>query len=903
MQYTCEDPNKLCKVECQGHDACHLSVVSYASTEIVCNGYNACYDMDITVVGDDSNDVYVNITCETRESCNAVTVNLQGSGTNNAFSLFCAAGAPGSYDWSCQNVDVNCNFANAQCAVECEGGTLASCCHGTNTLNCLTNGVGSTCDNLTPGDFGFEYGITYIPTSSPTQPSSSPTDLPTTTPTSAPTLSPSAAPSNAPSFPPSSAPTFSPTASPSSAPSFSPSGSPSQPPTAAPSHAPSIPPTDSPTTASPTAAMTQERDVYNVTLISDDLHCQQMTEIMTMLYDVVHTPIVLNVTTECEDNEVDTAPVSSLLSVPSDTLMSNETLIEVILDGIIDDVYVNDTDVDVDVVVRRVYPISIPNSTPILISTQSTEDDTFLQLLDLEWWIAIGVGVIVIVCLLVVCLTRKRSSTTVYKGDTTINTNSINNQGATFVSMGSIHQAISQEHTPKTVASNSNKKEDEEKASVAIAQPDADTIVVRNALVLSVGVSEYKNMNTMPGVARDIENYRDLWKNVYNYRVIPDEDDYDKRKWFGKKYWTFEEIEEFINEKRKELFDRNDKLVYDALIITINGHGSKDGILPSDYDKNDDDNDLPVSYDYLQLQTGPRWKPALGEIPRIFILDACRVYVDAAGGQSKALDARDGASEVHKDTLACMWYGNSPGGKVREQAAKGGIFSQCVIDELMKTKGAANSPALSTISSRVSKSLVKLSQQEQTCWLEGDPQCNGVVLVRNESMTVERGDNQVRGDNDNQVLSAETIIVDPNTIPEHEHAHRPKLSERKAGNKADGDNDNDVKFAVSQSQSWASDGQDEADELMYDPGLKVESERTSQGLQPCGDDDVKLDVSQYEAWSSEEVVRWIVSLNYEAHKQYAVRLRAAFVADIVNGRALIGISDEYLKECGVSIVH
>jgi len=67
--------------------------------------------------------------------------------------------------------------------------------------------------------------------------------------------------------------------------------------------------------------------------------------------------------------------------------------------------------------------------------------------------------------------------------------------------------------------------------------------------------------------------------------------------------------------------------------------------------------------------------------------------------------------------------------------------------------------------------------------------------------------------------------------------------------------------------------------------------------------DVNLDVSQYKRWTSNQVVHWMVHLNYEAHRQYEGRLRERFGADIVNGRALNGLTEEYLRECGVSSVH
>eukprot|EP01084_Bolivina_argentea_P099365 178622_1 len=249
LAYHCTEPNKMCKIECIGTDACHgIDVQSNSNTTVICDGNGACTDGTFEIDGT-NNAVDVNMTCVgARETCKNNVVNLYGSSSNNQFNLFCGAGAQ-SNDWTCSWMDVHCYFQNAQCGVECETNDEYSCAPKTsrpNNLHCHTNGIDTTCNIINtfpPTHIGFDYAFTFTPSQSPT------TGTPTQPPTTAPSLSPTSPPSNIPSIAPSQIPSQYPSISPSQIPSIFPSISPSVAPTIFPSISPSLVPTQPPTTA------------------------------------------------------------------------------------------------------------------------------------------------------------------------------------------------------------------------------------------------------------------------------------------------------------------------------------------------------------------------------------------------------------------------------------------------------------------------------------------------------------------------------------------------------------------------------------------------------------------------------------------------------------------------------
>ena len=61
-----------------------------------------------------------------------------------------------------------------------------------------------------------------------------------------------------------------------------------------------------------------------------------------------------------------------------------------------------------------------------------------------------------------------------------------------------------------------------------------------------------------------------------NYSVLPKGKE-------TKLHWTKDEIIMFLKESRDKLFDENDELLYDGLIVCISFHGLKDHIVTSDY--------------------------------------------------------------------------------------------------------------------------------------------------------------------------------------------------------------------------------------------------------------------------------------------------------------------------------
>merc|ERR1712129_270407 len=75
---------------------------------------------------------------------------------------------------------------------------------------------------------------------------------------------------------------------------------------------------------------------------------------------------------------------------------------------------------------------------------------------------------------------------------------------------------------------------------------------------------------------------------------------------------------------------------------------------------------------------------------------------------------------AHTSSLICTLYGNSPGNEVDEDN-EGGLFTQCLVDCLRKSVKYNQTMQLLDLTIAVSKELEKVSDEEQMCWVDGDP--------------------------------------------------------------------------------------------------------------------------------------------------------------------------------------
>eukprot|EP01083_Nonionella_stella_P166181 554844_1 len=141
----------------------------------------------------------------------------------------------------------------------------------------------------------------------------------------------------------------------------------------------------------------------------------------------------------------------------------------------------------------------------------------------------------------------------------------------------------------------------------------------KNALTVCVGIAEYdglKHLNT----ANDIAMYRALFEDKYQYKVIAN----DPSQRMNKK-----DVEEFLYQARNMLYDFiARKLRYDSLIVTFGGHGTYDSIICSDGTK----------YKHKDLRK-IFLIDELTDIPKVFLIDACRVDDDHDAQSQKGRNA------------------------------------------------------------------------------------------------------------------------------------------------------------------------------------------------------------------------------------------------------------------------
>eukprot|EP01084_Bolivina_argentea_P052815 96981_1 len=152
---------------------------------------------------------------------------------------------------------------------------------------------------------------------------------------------------------------------------------------------------------------------------------------------------------------------------------------------------------------------------------------------------------------------------------------------------------------------------------------------IKNALVAIIGIGDYDHINVENSdiadgyladipVNIDIDNLKMLFGSLLNYTVIPTE---------FKSYWTEQEVIDFLTtDIGAELFDTNNSLKYDGLVICVSCHGIENKIITSDYRTIE----KSVIHRIISIN-----HPLVREIPRIVIFDSCegsaqREYIRAS---------------------------------------------------------------------------------------------------------------------------------------------------------------------------------------------------------------------------------------------------------------------------------
>eukprot|EP01084_Bolivina_argentea_P274205 467309_1 len=256
------------------------------------------------------------------------------------------------------------------------------------------------------------------------------------------------------------------------------------------------------------------------------------------------------------------------------------------------------------------------------------------------------------------------------------------------------------------------------------------TLNPKNPLVVLLPISEYfNNFDSLPGIKYDtIANCR-FWSGSLGYEVFPSRED---DRWYGKMFWTETEITQYFdNIIDTKLLDENRQLlhVFDAVIIIISCHGGQSDVIYSS-----DEKSINLHNIYNQFGSGKYTKNncALIEIPRVFIIGACRgsyipPTVTFSTARAIATDSDNynqyNNNFYHRGSNRVTLFGNSPGIAVKEMYDGDiehdgcGNFIRSIIS-VLRTK--TNTCTISELLEHVKKELSDISDNQQIPYKNGD---------------------------------------------------------------------------------------------------------------------------------------------------------------------------------------
>ena len=148
------------------------------------------------------------------------------------------------------------------------------------------------------------------------------------------------------------------------------------------------------------------------------------------------------------------------------------------------------------------------------------------------------------------------------------------------------------------------------------------TRYIKNPLVITIAIGEYDKdpkdselgdllFSDLTAIDNDIKNLVNLFEYSLNYTMSPK---YDIINIDINTYWTRKEIIKLLKQKAKELSHCVEYKVFDGLIVVISCHGIRGHIVTSDYKMiNKDTIHRIFTVDF----------PSLRHIPGIFIYDCC----------------------------------------------------------------------------------------------------------------------------------------------------------------------------------------------------------------------------------------------------------------------------------------
>eukprot|EP01084_Bolivina_argentea_P129171 228163_1 len=596
-----------------------ISTASNANINIYCDNpsissqdyYGACYKSYWNIYGKGNNNIAID--CN-QNDCHSANFNI-----NDVYAADVNCGSP----YSCQktvinagtskNLKLNCNNIYA-----CESSNIH--CPMVEKQTCHVN-----CSQHTQVCVGMQV-YSRNPTNSPTL-------LPSILPSSAPTI---------PSFIPTNIPTSStriPTTNPSKFPTKNPTTSPTQNPTNSPTKSPSIYPTVSPTknpATSPTKNPTDYPTSTRNPTVNPTIHPISPTNIPTNEPSTM-TLDPTQITTSM--SELPTISPSVTTFVPTQISISPS----------------------VTTVVPTSHPSKFPLTTSSIVQTQmstspstspsftdntsSLNDDnkTDLEIIHI---ISIGLGIIAAIILLnlscIYCYCKKQR-TNKYSA---VDKDEKHNQRTNVVIQNDIELVEAKEERKET------------DHDITLSPTKSIPTDINDAMVICLGITTYDKttkLHQLSDVKKQIENYKKVLGEQYGYRILSSFDEYPTGE------ITRNDAERFIDGCKHEIVNYNDNrhnVLYEALFVTLAGHGNSKGLICSD--------GKILCYDTIR-ETFSNEK-SLKDIPRIFCIDVCKKHVDAV-------------KQVHTRSSSNNWYSVTISGNHRGDNLIGGQVSKFLMQQ------------------------------------------------------------------------------------------------------------------------------------------------------------------------------------------------------------------------------
>eukprot|EP01084_Bolivina_argentea_P224132 379073_1 len=362
---------------------------------------------------------------------------------------------------------------------------------------------------------------------------------------------------------------------------------------------------------------------------------------------------------------------------------------------------------------------------------------------------------------------------------------------------------------------------------------DIERLTISNPLVLIIACAEYSGKrDNIDGARVDLHRYRNLFQNKYLYTVYSDNKDEEKAaepkySWTKKeikefinknkkkvakgkkaakpKYsWTKKEIKEFINKNKKkvakgkkaakpkyswtkkeikEFINKNKKKVakektHDGLIVVFRGHGDENGKLIC---SNGRRLDITTLHDWVSAKDyDPNSKEKqtieeqkiIEEIPRIFIIDACRGgnkistkrpdaviqgkgdaektkqqkndNNDAQPQQKQQQDDNDDAQPQQKQRNKLITIYGTADGYVTYSSTrqgKGGFLSAAIISVL--EQNLVYNEQFGILAANMSLRLKQI-EYEQMVVIDGDAVLNRLLIKPNKRITTKELSNEIK---------------------------------------------------------------------------------------------------------------------------------------------------------------